>query len=192
MVREIYISSSSETAFHNFTIYLTKTMVEYRRASVKVIEVLDFAKDDMNGFCTEKIGVSPFSKRPAELELLKGLINEYAFTIMEGADPLWWVRKATEQTERLTAEFPQVLVAVGGLDKEPYLNFVKEKGKVIIGLKIRGEELIFKDAIDDEFIFELEQDFKLTSTEDIDNSEELRLDSFLKKIGVVECETTLH
>jgi hypothetical protein len=192
MVREIYISSSSETAFHNFTVYLTKIMVEGRQASLKVMEILDFPKDDLNGFCTEKIGVSPFSKRPKELELIQGLINEYAFTIMEGSDPLWWVRKAVEQTQRLINEFPQVLVAMGGLDKDHYLNFAKEKGKVVMGVKLAGEELLLKDEIDNEFIFNLKQDFKLTTPEEIDDVEIDKLKLFLNKIGVTQCETTLH
>ena len=167
-------------------------MVEGRLASLKVMEILDFPRDDLNGFCTQKIGVSPFSKRPEELKLIQGLIDEYAFTIMEGSDPLWWIRKAIEQTERLIGEFPEVLVAMGGLDKEHYLNFAKEKGKIVIGLKTPGEELLFKDEIDDEFVFNLEQDFKLTTPEEIDDAEIDRLKLFLNKIGVTQCETILH
>ena len=187
MINEIYIHSSSETVFHNFTVYLTKIMLEGRHSNVKVMEILDFPKDDLNQFCTEKIGVSPFSKRPDELKLIQGLIEEYAYKIMESSDPLWWVRKASEQTSRLIEEFPGVTVAMGGVDKKHYISFLKDQKKKIIGLKLEEEGLPLGVDLENAPILELSQDFKLSNPEEIKDTEIEKVESFLKKIELIQC-----
>ena len=186
MIREIYVHNSGDIAWHNFTIYLTRVILDGRHANVKIIDLLDFAKQDLNGFCTQNIGVSPFSKRVEELKLIQGLIDEYAFTIMEGSDPDWWVRKAEQQSSLIIKDLTDMTVCVGGINKENYFDFLKKKDKLIVGVQSPKEKLQLKDSLDKGLVLKLKQNFKVSSTEEICERELQAVEKFLTKAGVIE------
>jgi hypothetical protein len=180
MKKEIYIHDSSPIALHNFTVYATKAILKKGEFSVKFISVEDYPRTDLNQFCSQYLGLSPFTKDKDHKKIVDKLVDVYAYDIMEEIDPQWWIDKLLEQAKTITESIPNLRLFAQGINKPTYSSKLIKEDKYVIGVKL--DDIDLNPSIGTNAVVSLSQETKLSKEEDIDDAELDKVCDFLKEI----------
>jgi len=67
----------------------------------KRVALADELKKDLNTFLIQKVGISPFTQREEEKNLIRPLLVAYGTNLMRSIDEDWWLKKLDKNLEAL-------------------------------------------------------------------------------------------